>query len=149
MNSSDDRTPAYLEHKALFPLLIAVSLALGWILLPFYGTIMWSAIIALLFAPVYRRLLVRLKGRRTSAALLTLLIVLVIVILPFVLLTAALAREAAMVFQELQSGDLDPARYFRGLFDALPDWMVGLLDRVGLVNFATLQRRLEIGRAHV
>ena len=32
-------------------LLVAVSLALGWILLPFYGTILWGAIIALLFAP--------------------------------------------------------------------------------------------------
>lgn len=142
MNSSDDRTLAYSEHKALLPLLIAVSLLLGWILLPFFGTILWSAIIALLFAPMYRRLLARLKGRRTSAALLTLLAVVVVVILPFVLLTAALAREAAMVFQGLQSGDLDPARYFRRLFDALPDWMVGLLDRVGLVNFATLQRRI-------
>jgi predicted PurR-regulated permease PerM len=142
MKSSDEQAPAYLENKALLPLLVAVTVALGWILLPFYGTILWSAIIALLFAPMYGRLLARLKGRRTLAALLTLLVVLVIVILPFVLISAALAREAALVFQRLQSGDLDPGLYFHGLFDALPDWMVGLLDRVGLVNFATLQRRL-------
>ena len=142
MNSSDEHASAYLENRALLPLLLAVSLALGWILLPFYGTIMWSAIIALLFAAVYRRLLVRLPGRRTVAALLTLLLVLLMVILPFVLITAALASEAAVIYQRLETGELNPAKYFQGVFEALPAWMVNLLDRIGLVNFATLQRRL-------
>ena len=123
------------------PLVVAVSLALAWILVPFYGTILWGSIIALLFEPVYRRLLRRLRQRRTLAALLTLLIALVIVILPFALVTAALAREAALLYQRLESGALDPALYFQGVFDALPDWMTGLLDRFGLANFATLQRR--------
>lgn len=144
MNSSDENASAYLENRALLPLLVAVSLALGWILLPFYGTILWAAIIALLFAPVYRWLLLRprLRHRRTPAALLTLLLVLLIVVLPFALVTASLAREAAHLYQQLQSGELNPALYFHGVFDALPDWMTALLDRFGLVNFATLQRRL-------
>lgn len=142
MKSSDQQAPAHLENKALLPLLVVVTVALGWILLPFFGTILWSAIIALLFVPMYRRLLARFKGRRTLAALVTLLAVLVIVILPFGLISAALAREAAVVFQRLQSGELNPGRYFGSLFDGLPDWVIGLLDRVGLVNFAALQRRL-------
>ena len=56
----------------LVALLWAASLALGWILLPLYGTILWAVIIAMLFAPLYRRLLIRLGWRRTPAALLTL-----------------------------------------------------------------------------
>lgn len=142
MNPSHENASTYLESRALLLLLVAVSLALGWILLPFYGTILWGAIIALLFAPVYRRLLARLNQRRTPAALLTLLIVLVIVILPLALVTAALAREAAGIFQRLQSGELNPALYFHRAFDTLPDWMRGLLDRFGLVNFEILQHRL-------
>ena len=131
-----------LETRTLFLLLISVSIALGWILWPFYGTIMWGVIIALLFAPLNRRLQERLSGRRTPAALLTLLIVLVIVIIPFALITASLASEAAAVFAQLQSGELNPGLYFRGVFDALPDWMTALLDRFGLVDFSALQRRL-------
>ncbi len=123
-------------------LLILVGAALGWILLPFYGSIMWGAIIALLFAPLHRRLLPWLNGRRRSAALATLLFVLIIVILPLVLVTAALAREAALVYQRLQSGDMHVAQYFHGLFDALPQWVSALLDRFGLADFDTLQRRL-------
>lgn len=140
---SNNNGSARIENKALLFLLFAVTLAFGWILLPFYGTILWGSIIALLFTPSYHRLLPRLKGRRTLTALLTLLIVLVIVILPFALVTASLARETALVYAKLQSGDLNPALYFRGMFEALPDWMTALLDRFGLVDFSTLQQRLS------
>ncbi len=143
MTPSDENGEPTLEKWALLLLLVVVSLAFGWILLPFYGTILWGTIIALLFAPLYRRLLTRLHHRRTLAALLTLLIVLVIVILPFALITTALAQEAAGVYQRMQSGELNPARYFHGLFDALPRSITSLLDRFGLVDFDTLQRRLS------
>ena len=85
----------YVEKRGLLLLLVAVSFAFGWILLPFFGPILWGAIIALLFAPLYRWLLARLHLRRTLAALLTLTIVLVSVILPLVLLIASVARECA------------------------------------------------------
>jgi predicted PurR-regulated permease PerM len=142
MQTFDESTGAYLKGGA-FPLLLAiVSLAFVWILLPLYGAILWGVIIALVFAPVYRGLRARLGGRSTLAALLTMLIVLVAVILPFALLTAALANEAATVYQRLQSGDLNPVLYFRGVFDALPGWITQVLDGFGLIDFDTLQRRL-------
>jgi len=143
----EESVPAYLENRGLLLLLVTVSLALGWILLPFYGTILWASIIALLFAPVFRWLMARLKGRRTLAALLTLFIVLVVVIVPFTLLSAALAREAMGVYDRVQSGELNPALYFHRIFDALPGWKMALLDRFGLADFDTLQRRLTEGVA--
>jgi predicted PurR-regulated permease PerM len=131
----------------LLLLLAAVTLALGWILLPFYGTILWAGIIALLFRPLYRWLLPRLKARRTLAALLTLVLVLLMVVLPLTLLTVALGREAAQLYARLASGDLDPTRYFRGVFVALPDGVGSLLDRLGLVNFDVVLKRLSAALA--
>ena len=145
MSPSNENVSAILENRALMFLLVVVSVALGWILLPFYGTILWGAIIALLFSPLYRWLLPRLKQRRTSAALLTLLAVLIIVVLPFALVTASLAREVTAIYERLQSGDLNPALYFRELFAALPAWVGSLLDRFGLSDFDVLQRRLSTG----
>ncbi len=133
-----------LQRRTLLCLLVVVSLAFGWILLPFYGTILWATIIALLFAPVYRWLLLRLQSRRTAAALLTLLAVLLLLVMPLLLVTAALAREVTAVVTRLQSGELNLVLYFRGLFDALPTWASVLLDRAGLINFDTLQRRLGV-----
>jgi len=142
MMPPDDNVSAFLENRALLLLLVGVSLALGWILLPFYGTILWACIIALLFRPLYRRLLARLGGRRTPAAVLTLLVVLVLVIVPFIVVSTALAREAMGIYDRVQSGEWHPALYFHRIFDALPGWVTGLLDRFGLVDFDTLQRRL-------
>jgi predicted PurR-regulated permease PerM len=142
VNPGPDQAPTRLEQRTLLLLLVLVSAALAWILAPFYGPILWGTIIALLFAPLYQRLLPRLRRRRTPAALLTLLVVLVLVILPAALLTAALAREAASVYAQLKSGQMNPALYFRGLFEALPAWVTAWFDRFGLVDFAALQQRL-------
>ena len=148
MNPPVEPAPARAgEQRALLVLLVAVSLALAWILLPFYGTILWGTIIALLFAPLYRWLLPRCMQRRTPAALATLLVVLLLVVLPLTLITAALAREAAGVYQRLQSGTMNPSLYFHGVFDALPGWITALLDRFGLFDFATLQQRLTAALA--
>jgi predicted PurR-regulated permease PerM len=114
---------------------------------PFFGTILWAIIIAMLFAPWHRRLLPVMKHRRTPAALLTLLIVLVMVIFPLVLVAASLAREATLVYQRVQSGELNPAQYLQGVFDGLPGWLASALDRIGLDDFAALQRRVSAGLA--
>ena len=125
------------------PLLLAASAAaLGWILLPFYGAIMWAVITAMLFVPVYRWLLPRLKQRRNLAAGLVMLLVLVAGVLPFAVVTASLAREASVVFQHIDSGDWKPALYLRGLFDAMPAWATALLERAGVADFDHLQRQV-------
>jgi len=125
-------------------MLLFVSVALIYILLPFYGAIMWSAIIALLFSPLYRWLLPRVSQSRNMAALVTLMVILIMVVLPLALLTASLVREAATLYAQLESGEINPAKYFRGVFDALPESITAVLDRFGLVSFNTLQRRLTL-----
>lgn len=142
MNPPDPHVSTATERLALVLLVVAVSLALAWILAPFYGTILWAGIIGLLFAPVQRRLLPRLRGQRTPAALLTLLLAVLIVIVPFTLVSATLAREAMGVYERAQSDHWNATIYLRGLFDALPATVVGWLERMGLEDFEVVQRRL-------
>jgi predicted PurR-regulated permease PerM len=130
------------------PLLLAASsLALAWILLPFYGAILWGVIIAMLFAPLFRRLLPHVQQRRTLAAALIMLVVLVIGVLPFALITASLAREASVAYLRIESGEWNPVVFLRGVFDALPAWASALLERAGLADFDTLQARVALGLA--
>jgi predicted PurR-regulated permease PerM len=128
-------------------LLAATALALGWVLLPFAGAILWALIIAMLFVPVYRWLLPHLKQRRNFAAGLVMLLVMVVGVLPFALVTASLAREASVVYQRIQTGEWNPALYLRGLFDALPTWATALLQRAGVADFDHLQRQLTAALA--
>ncbi|OYT90264.1 MAG: AI-2E family transporter [Burkholderiales bacterium PBB3] len=143
MTPTDPTSAGRADKRALLVLLIGISLALGWILLPFYGAILWGFIIALLATPLQRWLLPRLRFQRNRAALLTMLVVLVVVVLPFVLITVSIATEASGMYQRMQSGELNPARYLRGVFDALPDWVGSVLDRFGLTNFDKLQARVS------
>ena len=130
------------DARALFALLLAVTAAMGWILWPLFGALLWAAVIALLFAPVQQALLRRLRRRRTLAALLTLSLAIAVMIVPLALTATALAAEAAALYQRLQSGELDLTRIFRGLYNGLPDALTSLLDRMGMANFDQLQRRL-------
>ncbi len=133
------------EDTAFTWLLLLVSIAFAWILWPFYGAVLWAVVGAILFAPLQRRLVTRFRGRRTLAALATLTLVLLIVVLPLILLSAALVSEATGLYARMKSGEVDFARYARQVFDALPAWAVGLLDRQGLTDFAAVQERVSKG----
>jgi predicted PurR-regulated permease PerM len=141
--------PAPDANRALPAMLVAVTLGFGWIVLPFYGTLLWAAVIALVFRPVFRALLPRLQRRHTPAALLTLALAVVIAVLPLAMLSAVLASEAMTVYERVQSGEWKPALYVHQMFDALPAWATALLDRFGLADFEVLQRRLTalVGQA--
>ena len=136
--------PAH-EDKAFLFLVVAVSLAFAWILWPFFGAVLWGVIIAIMFAPLYRRLSRSLRQRRTLAALATELVILVLVILPVTLIAALLVQEALGLYQRIQSGDLDFGRLFQQVLDAMPVWVTDLLDRVGLTSLGVVRERLSAG----
>jgi predicted PurR-regulated permease PerM len=133
------------EDKAFVWLLVAISIAFAAILWPFFGAILWGTVLALLFAPLNRRLEKRFGGRETLAALATLGLILVIVILPLALLGAALVQEAAGVYKRMQAGEIDFGRYAREVFDTLPSWVLNILERYGLTDFEAVQERFSEG----
>jgi predicted PurR-regulated permease PerM len=132
-----------LEDNTLLLLIIAVSVAFAWILWPFYEAILWATVLAIVFAPVYRRLLSSMAHRRNLAALATVLIIVTMVILPLTLIAASLVQEATGLYQRIQSGELDFGRFFQEFLDALPAWATDLLNRLGLTNITAMHERLS------
>ena len=130
------------ENKVFIYLLVAVTLAFVWVLWPFYGAVFWGAIFAMMFRPLFLRLLKAMPSRRTLAALGTLAIILVVVILPLGLIVASLVQEASLLYTHIQSGQFNPATYFQQIYSALPQWALGLLERFGLGNQGLILERL-------
>ena len=126
-------------------LVVAVTLAFAWVLLPFYGSILWAIVIAVIFAQMQRRLLVAMRGRRGLAAAVTVLIIIAIVLLPLALITVSLVREASSLVAAIQSGEYDFGSYLRQIFDALPAWATGLLTRFDLSDFSGIRDNLVSG----
>jgi predicted PurR-regulated permease PerM len=135
-------TPA-LQAKAFLLLLAIVTVAFGWILMPFFGAIFWGAVLAILFAPFHRRILARLGNRHVLAALTTLGICLVLVILPITLIAVSLSQEGAAVYQKVESGQINFGTYLQNIFTALPAWVHNIMERFGMNNIATLQAKLS------
>lgn len=126
-------------------LLVAVSLAFALILWPFYAAVFWATVLAILFAPLYRRLAAALRERCTLAALLTVVVILLLVILPFALISGMLLQEGFHAYQKISSGEWDLAAYGRRIYEALPAWVTGLLDNFELTTLGEVQQRLAAG----
>lgn len=138
-----------IQQKFFLLLLTIVTLGFGWILLPYSGAVFWGMVLAILFAPLYRRLLAATRQKPTVAALLTLLSIVVMVILPLSLITASLVQQAVGVYEMVGSGQINFGAYFQQVINVLPDWLVGLLERFELTDLASLEQKLADGAAQV
>jgi predicted PurR-regulated permease PerM len=139
---SPSQESSQLQRKSFLLLLSLVTVAFLAILLPFYGSVFWAVILALLFVPLHRRLLRAMPQRPNLSALLTLSFVLFLVILPVTLIAASLVRQATNVYGRIRSREIDFGRYLEQVVAALPDWLREQLDRSGFLDLAGLQDRL-------
>jgi predicted PurR-regulated permease PerM len=138
-----------LQQKFFLLLLALVTLAFVYILLPYSGAVFWGVVLAILFAPLYRRLLRATQQKPTAAALMTLLSIIVMVILPVSLIGASLVKQAAVVYELIGSGKINFGAYFVRIVHSLPQWVVNLLERFDLTDLASLQQKLSEGAAQV
>jgi predicted PurR-regulated permease PerM len=136
---------ATLHFKTFLWLLLGVSVAFVWLLLPFYGAVFWGAVLAIIFSPVQRRLVAKFNNRPTLAALTTLLCVLLIVILPLLVITGGLVQEGSLIYTQVKNGEINFGAYFQQAVDALPPYIHNLLIRFDVTDIRGLQVRLSAG----
>jgi predicted PurR-regulated permease PerM len=135
-------SPPPLKDKLFQFLLVTVSIAFAWILWPFFGAIFWGVVVAILFGPLFRKLLRLMPCRRTLAALATLCVVLLTAVLPLLLLMTALLQQASTVVRKIQSGEINFGRYFEQILSVLPSWLGEWLDRLGLGNLEAFKQKM-------
>jgi len=140
--SPDPADAPKLERSFFFILLALLTVGFAAVILPFYGAVFWGAVLALMFEPLYRKLLARMRGRPNLAALATLGVILLLVILPLALVGVSLVQEATGVYARVKSGELDFGRYFEKMVSVMPGWLTGLLDRWGVVDVSALQAKI-------
>ncbi len=85
---------------------LVVLWATAMIIRPFLSAIIIAAILVTLTFPLFRRVRERVRGRSALAAVLMLLGITVLVVLPAAVLGVLLVQQANVVFQHLQSGEV-------------------------------------------
>ncbi|WP_434677242.1 AI-2E family transporter [Pseudomonas sp. R1-18] len=134
-----------LQYKTLLVLVVLVTLAFIWIMLPFYGAVFWAVILGIIFAPVQRRLQLRFNWSRNLTSLCTLMLCLVIAILPVIVISALLVQEGTVLYKNVESGQLDIAGYLAEYKDLLPASIQRLLDRMGMGDLNGLRDKIAKG----
>ncbi|MNM93025.1 putative inner membrane protein [compost metagenome] len=130
------------QDKSLMVLLVLVSAAFIWILLPFYGAVFWAVILGIVFAPLQSRLQLKFGWQRNLTSLCTLSICLVIAILPVIIISALLVQEGASLYKSVESGELDIAGYVSQFKHSLPPYFQHLLDRFGMGELNGLREKI-------
>lgn len=130
------------QNVSLAVVLLIVTVAFIWLMLPFYGAVLWAVILAILFHPLYYRLLRRFNDRRNLAAGMSTLATVCIVVIPGGIILAALGREANDLYGRVTAEDFDAASIFEGVQAAMPAFAMELLAVFNLAEVGQVQARL-------
>ncbi|MBU4612170.1 AI-2E family transporter [Achromobacter sp. GG226] len=133
-----------MEHKAFILLLAIVTVAFGWVLLPFYGAVFWAVILAIIFNPLQRALQRRIRNRNL-ASLGSLLVCVLIAVLPVILIAMSLVQEVTGLYQRINTGQQDFGAYAEQIRQALPSFAQDWLNRIGMTDFDSIRNRLSEG----
>jgi predicted PurR-regulated permease PerM len=142
------KTPPWsLEDGGFVALVALVTLGFAWLLLPYFGAILWGLVAAIVFTPLTSRLAVRLGGRSGLAATLTLLLILALVVVPAILLGVSLVQEAAGLYAQLESGKINIAEILARLRAALPPSLERMIGSSGFMDQERLREMIGSGLA--
>ncbi len=138
---SDFKKPRFeIEDAGYGVLIVVVSLAFAYLVMPYFGAVLWGVVAAIMFEPMTRRLAGRLGGRKGTAALLVLVLLLALVILPTIMLSVSLVNEASVLYEKIKAGDISVPHMLAQLEHILPARMSALVHQYGLTDFNTLRR---------
>ena len=131
-------------HQASFLIVLAiVTLLLFWIAWPFATSLLWSALAAIMFHPLYKWSLKICRGKRNPAAFLTLTIILLAVIIPALWIGTLVVQEALYLFNELQENPVDLTAWASQVYAALPNFLQEMIDESGWTDMSEAQKRLQ------
>lgn len=118
--------------------IIGVGSLFLWVISPFFDTLIFASLVAVVFYPVQAWLMKKMKGRRTIPAILSTLFVMLILLVPLILLSIFVVQEAIDSFVILE-GEINTMN-FNGISKLadLPwigDSIANITNRFGLNDF--------------
>ena len=126
-------------------LLIALTIALGAILYPFWGSILWALITAILFTPRYQKLVARWPRWPGLCALAVTIGILLIVILPALGIAGALVNQLVDIYVAAQAQKFDAVASLTKFQMRLPLWLNTLISGTDMPDISVIKDRLSSG----
>ena len=129
------------EQGGFFVLLGLVTVGLIIIVWPFASALLFAALAAVMFQPLYKRIAYLRPGHANQAAIATLLIITIAVILPAFIIGSIVVEQAASIVFAFRDGRIDAAAWLLQIRDTLPQGVQAQLTRSGWGDVEGLQIR--------
>ncbi|MFN3188529.1 MAG: AI-2E family transporter [Candidatus Paceibacteria bacterium] len=95
---------SYIQQFFFFSLLVITSGIFLWMLGKYLFPVFWAVVIALVFYPLYQKILKKLRGWESVASLATLVSVVLMVLLPLVFVSSLVVRESLDLYENVSGG---------------------------------------------
>jgi predicted PurR-regulated permease PerM len=113
-----------LVHRFSFHvILVLATIAFICIVLPFYSAILWAIIFAIVFHPIHARIEASIRGRKNTAAAISVLLCLCLAIIPGLVVLGLLLRQANYLYQRIERGEIDLLPVIEKLRGSLPSFV--------------------------
>ena len=132
-----------LQHASFLLILAVVSLMMAVIVWPFATALLWAALAAIMFQPLYRWMLRKMRGRRNPAAIASLLVIFFAVLVPGLWLATLVVQEALVLVAALQAQPLDLAATYDNIYGMLPQAAQEAVDSSGWADVSSIQTKLQ------
>ena len=132
-----------INRGGFYLFLAAITLATTWVVWPFAAPLLWASLAAIMFQPLYQRILSWMPESHNKAALLALIFITLVVLVPSFIIGGLIVEQAAELVLAFQNGDIEFASMFGQVFNALPSNVRGWLDNQGFGNFAEFQDTMQ------
>lgn len=124
-------------------ILFIVTVAFLDVLGPYYSSVLWAAILAVIFHPMKTKLREMTGERNGLASFLTLLVICLIVFTPLVVLASSMAIEFNVVYTKLQNNNTQLPVILADVMQHLPDWARSFLSEHQLDTASNIQQKLS------
>jgi predicted PurR-regulated permease PerM len=132
-----------LQQASFLIILAVVTLLMAVIIWPFAQPLLWAGLAAIMFQPLYRNVLRRMRGRRNPAAGVSLLVIFFVVMVPALWIASMVVQQAIVLVTRLQQQPIDLAAMFDSVYIMLPSVAQDAIDRSGWADMATFQARVQ------
>ncbi len=120
-------------------MLIAISIAFVYLVLPYSTAIIWGIILSLVLRPIFLKFEQYMPNNRTLATLLTIFLGLFIIVLPLFFVLNALIQELLFIRQQINNGTIDLVAYFETILSSLPVTLQNILAKYNIANIEDIQ----------
>lgn len=132
-----------IERSGFLLFLTLVTAAMLFVVWPFAAPVLWATLAAIMFQPLYQRMLAWRAGRESQAAILSLLVITIAVIIPSIIIGSMIVDEAVAAFNAFRDGRIDVSGWLEQMVAALPASLQAPLSESGWGDMASLQARAQ------